>query len=199
MHSCDYFAIYCCILKLSCKPQLWNGLQRTAQNCAARLCLFIRPITFLVCGVVVPVAFVDAKALEQRPFLSFGALVSLTYPTTHKFDEPVVGSDRPQKSSMIQCTINSVLRAFCSQLWSFKGLTHGFRQHSTQVWQLRDSSKPIRMRWFVKQLMNLFCFVQTTDYVKWLFSRVYQNGERIRSTRFSSKQTKFCMICLFII
>ena len=65
-----------------------------------------------MCGVVVPVAVVDAKTLEQRPFLSFGALVSLTYPTTHKFDELVVGSDRPQKSSMIQYMINSVLRAF---------------------------------------------------------------------------------------
>ena len=30
-------------------------------------------------------------------------------------------------------------------------------------------------------------------YVKWLFSRVCQNEERIRSTRFRLKQTKVCM------
>lgn len=55
---------------------------------------------------------------------------------------------------------------------------------SIQVWQLHDFSEPIRMPWFVRQPMNLLHFVQTTNFMKWLFSRICQNWERIRSTHF---------------
>ena len=37
-----------------------------------------------------------------------------------------------------------------SQLWSIKGQTHRWRKRLIQVWQLRDLSHSIRMRWFVK-------------------------------------------------
>ena len=45
--------------------------------------------------------------------------------------------------------------------------------------------------------MNLHHFVQTIDYVKWLFSRVFQNGERIHLTCFLIKTNNFVLfVCL---
>ena len=41
-----------------------------------------------------------------------------------------------------------------SQLWSVKGQAHRWRQRTIEVWQLRYFSEPVRMRWFVEQLMN---------------------------------------------
>ena len=90
--------------------------------------------------------------------------------------------------------IKSVLRAFWLVL-SYDLIEDRRKDddsaRSKSVWQLRAFSEPIRMRWFVKQPMNLLRFIETIDDVKCLFSRVCKNGERFRSTRFWWKQTNF--------